>query len=97
MESKTLPATDLPKLSGMIKDAINFGLWFLYEISYARNPNAKYSLSTSRGEFLLTQEGDVISPIPEKAGDELKYDYKITFTGIPSAPVVNMPSYEHIC
>lgn len=48
------------------------------------------------GEFLLTQEGDVISPIPEKAGDELKYDYKITFTGIPSAPVVNMPSYEHI-
>lgn len=96
MDTKTLPATDLPKLSGTIKDAINFGLWFLYEISYAQNTDAKYSLSTSRGEFLLTQEGDVISPIPEDVRGELKYNYKITFTGIPSAPVVNMPLYEHM-
>lgn len=96
MDTKTLPATDLPKLSGTIKDAINFGLWFLYEISYTGNPNARFSLSTSRGEFLLTQDGDVISPIPEEAVDELKYNCKVTFTGIPSAPVVNMPSYEHL-
>ena len=96
MDTKTLPATDLPLLSGTIKDAINFGIWFLYEISYSPNPDAKYSLATSRGEFLLTQNGDVISPIPEKAGETLRYNCKITFTGIPSAPVINMPSYEHM-
>ena len=92
MDQKTLPATDLPRLSGTVKDAINFGLWFLYEISYSPNPSAKYSLATSRREFLLTQEGDIISPIPEDVTEDLKYLFKITFSGIPSAPVVNMPA-----
>lgn len=92
MDQKTLPATDLPCLSGTIKDAINFGLWFLYEISYSQNLDAKYSLATSRGEFLLTQEGDIISPIPENVTKDLTYLFKITFSGIPSAPVVNMPA-----
>jgi hypothetical protein len=92
MDQKTLPATALPSLSGTIKDAINFGLWFLYEISYLPNSSAKYSLATSRGEFLLTQDGDIISPIPEDVTEDLKYLFKITFSGIPSAPVVNMPA-----
>lgn len=94
MESKTLLASELPLLSGTIKDAINFGIWFLYEISDPHNPNANYSLSTSHGEFLLTHDGEVISMITEKAG--IDYKYKVTFTGIPSAPVVNMPTYENI-
>lgn len=92
METKTLPANALPRLSGSVKDAINFGIWFLYEITYSQNLNAKYSLSTSRGEFLLTKEGDIISLIPESVGDDFKYLAKINFTGIPAAPVVNMPS-----
>ena len=92
MDQKTLPATALPSLSGTIKDAINFGLWFLYEISYLPNSSAKYSLATSRGEFLLTQDGDIISPIPENVTEDLQYLFKITFSGIPSAPVVNMPA-----
>ena len=92
MDQKNLPATDLPKLSGTVKDAINFGIWFLYEIRYSQNSNAKYSLATSRGEFLLTQEGDIISLMPENIGDDLQYISKITFSGIPSAPLVNMPS-----
>lgn len=92
METKILPANALPKLSGSVKDAINFGIWFLYEISFSRNLNAKYSLSTSRGEFLLTKEGDILSLIPENVGDDFKYIAQITFTGIPSAPVVNLPS-----
>lgn len=91
MESKTLPASSLPLLSGTIKDAINFGIWFLYEIEYAKNPSAKYSLSTSKGEFLLTQEGDIIAQILDNPED-VKHQSKITFSGIPSAPVVNMPS-----
>lgn len=92
METRILPANALPRLSGSVKDAINFGIWFLYEITFSQNPNAKFSLSTSRGEFLLTKEGDIISPIPEKVGDDFKYISKITFTGIPTAPVINMPS-----
>jgi hypothetical protein len=92
MEQITLPATALPNLSGTIKDAINFGLWFLYEISYSKDLNAKYSLATSRGEFLLTQDGDVISVIPENAPKDLNYLSQITFSGIPSAPVINMPT-----
>lgn len=98
MDQKTLPATDLPRLSGTVKDAINFGLWFLYEISYLPNSSAKYSLATSRGEFLLTQDGDIISRVPENVtqkenvNQDLTYISKITFSGIPSAPVVNMPT-----
>ena len=92
METKFLPATNLPLLSGSVKDAINFGIWFLYEITYTENLNAKYSLKTSKGEYLLTEEGDYISPIPEKASDKFKYLHKIIFSGIPQAPEVNMPS-----
>lgn len=92
MDPKTLPATALPRLSGTVKDAINFGIWFLYEISYSQNSNARYSLATSRGEFLLTEEGDIISSMPENVGEDIQYLYKITFSGIPSAPIVNMPS-----
>ena len=91
MNEITLPATDLPRLSGTVKDAINFGLWFLYEISYSQNSSAKYSLATSKGEFLLTQDGDIIAPIPKNISKELDYKSKITFSGITSAPVVNMP------
>lgn len=92
MDSRTLPATALPSLSGTVKDAINFGIWFLYEIQYSQNPDAKYSLATSRGEFLLTQEGDILSSMPENVGADIQYISKITFSGIPSAPLVNMPS-----
>ena len=58
MNEITLPATDLPRLSGTVKDAINFGLWFLYEISYSQNSSAKYSLATSKAveEFLKKYE-----------------------------------------
>lgn len=92
METRTLPANKLPHLSGTIKDAINFGLWFLYEIDYPENIYAKYALATTtRGEFLLTQDGDIISPLPNDI-DKNIYKCKILFDGIPSAPVINMPS-----
>lgn len=90
MESRTIPASELPQISGLIKDVVNMGLWFLYDIHCKSNPNAKYALATDKNEFLLDKDGNVLSPVPK---DEiLEYLSKITFSGIPAAPTVNMPS-----
>ena len=78
MESRTIPASELPQISGLIKDVINMGLWFLYDIHCKSNPDAKYALATDKNEFLLDNE-------------VLEYLSKITFSGIPTAPTVNMP------
>lgn len=89
MENKTIPATDLPQVSGLIKDVVNMGLWFLYDIRCKSNPKAKYALATDKAEFLLDKDGNILSPVPR---DEiLEYTSKITFSGIPEAPKVNMP------
>lgn len=90
MENKTISASELPQISGLIKDVINMGLWFLYEIHYPSDDNAKYALSTDKNEYLLDKDGNVLSPIPKD--NKIEYLYKITFTGIPAAPTVNMPS-----
>lgn len=90
MENKTIPASELPKISGLIKDVVNMGLWFLYEIHYSSNLNAKYALSTDKNDFLLDKDGNVLSPLPKDGN--IEYISKITFTGIPSAPTINMPS-----
>ena len=90
MENKTIPASELPQISGVIKDVVNMGLWFLYEIRCESNKNAKYTLSTDKNEFLLDKDGNILSPLPKE--DKIEYISKITFTGIPSVPTVNMPS-----
>lgn len=90
MENRTIPASELPQISGLIKDVVNMGLWFLYEIRCEFNENAKYALSTDKGEYLLDSEGNPISLVPK--GEKIEYVSKITFTGIPAAPTVNMPS-----
>lgn len=89
MENKTIPASELPKISGLIKDVVNMGLWFLYEIHCDFNKDAKYALSTDKGEYLLDNDGNVLSAVPK--GEKIEYINKITFTGIPTAPTVNMP------
>lgn len=90
MGNKTIPASDLPQISGLIKDVINMGLWFLYEIRCDFNKEAKYALSTDKNDFLLDKDGNVLSPLPKDS--KIEYISKITFTGIPSAPTINMPS-----
>ena len=90
MENKTIPASELPQISGVIKDVVNMGLWFLYEIRCESNKNAKYALSTDKNEFLLDKDGNILSPLPKE--DKIEYISKITFTRIPSVPTVNMPS-----
>lgn len=90
MENKTIPASELPQISGVIKDVVNMGLWFLYEIRCDFNEDAKYALSTDKGEYLLDKEGNALSAVPK--GEKIEYINKITFTGIPAAPTVNMPS-----
>ena len=90
MGSRTIPASELPKISGLVKDVVNMGLWFLYDIRCESVPNAKYSLATDKGEYLLDSEGDVISPVPRDKAPE--YLGRITFSGIPAAPEVNIPS-----
>lgn len=93
MEKRTIPASELPKISGVVKDVVNMGLWFLYDIKCESVPEARYSLSTDKGEVLLDNDGNVISPIPK--GEVPEYKYMITFTGIPEAPAVNIPKYEN--
>ena len=90
MENRTIPASELPQISGLIKDVVNMGLWFLYGIRYESNENAKYALATARNEYLLDKDGNILSPVPKD--NDIEYLSKITFTGIPSAPTINMPS-----
>lgn len=90
MENKKIPASDLPQISGLIKDVVNMGLWFLYSIRCASNEKAKYALATDKGEYLLDSEGNALSIVPK--GEQIEYISKITFTGIPDAPTVNIPS-----
>ena len=90
MGNKTIPASELPQISGVIKDVVNMGLWFLYEIRCSFNEDAKYALSTDKNDYLLDKDGNVLSPLPKE--NEIDYINKITFTGIPSAPTINMPS-----
>jgi len=33
MGKRTIPASELPKISGVVKDVVNMGLWFLYAIA----------------------------------------------------------------
>lgn len=89
MENKTMSASELPQISGLIKDVVNMGMWFLYGIRCESVPTAKYALATDKNEYLLDEEGSVISPSPKDGSVE--YLSKITFTGIPTAPTVNMP------
>ena len=90
MKNREIPASELPKISGLIKDVVNMGLWFLYDIRCESNERAKYALSTDKGEFLLDSEGNAISIVPK--GENIEYVSKITFTGIPAAPTVNIPT-----
>lgn len=90
MENKTIPASELPQISGLIKDVINMGIWFLYEVRCKSNDAAIYLLSTDKNEFLLDKTGNILSPAPKD--NSIEYLSKITFTGIPSAPTINMPS-----
>lgn len=89
MGDRIIPASELPQISGLIKDVVNMGLWFLY-IHCKSNPNAIYALATDKNEFLLDKDGNVLSPVPKD--EVLEYLNKITFSGIPAAPTVNMPS-----
>lgn len=52
-------------------------------------PRCKYALATDKNEFLLDKDGNVLSPVPKD--EVLEYLSKITFSGIPTAPTVNMP------
>lgn len=90
MENRKISASELPQISGLIKDVVNMGLWFLYDIRCKSNEKAKYALSTDKGEFLLDSEGNALSLVPK--GENIEYLSKITFTGIPSAPAVNIPT-----
>ena len=65
MESRTIPASELPQISGLIKDVINMGLWFLYDIHCKSNPDAKYALATDKNEFLLDKVGMYFHQYPK--------------------------------
>lgn len=41
MESRTIPASELPQISGLIKDVINMGLWFLIRHPLQIQPRCK--------------------------------------------------------
>lgn len=90
MENRKISASELPQISGLIKDVVNMGLWFLYGIRCKSNENAKYALATDKGEFLLDSEGNALSLVPKN--EQIEYVSRITFTGIPEATTINMPS-----
>ncbi|MGP1458955.1 MAG: hypothetical protein ACTTKL_06570 [Treponema sp.] len=60
MTTKMLLSTQFSKLAAAIKDFINMGECFLYEISYYSLPAARYCLFTDRITFFLSSNGAVV-------------------------------------
>jgi hypothetical protein len=83
MNTEKINSTELSRLSATTKDLINMGMWFLYEVDYAKFPEAKYFLSAERKYYFLKKDGEIIAPMSEYPAD-LEYDVRILFNDLPA-------------
>lgn len=95
MDEIKLNASDLPVLSGVIKDLINWGKWQLYKVTLVGNPDIQYSLQNENGEYLLDKDGNPISVV-SVGMNGLNYIGKCSFDGIPMPPKINLSFYETV-
>jgi hypothetical protein len=61
MENYIIHSDELPGLEVATKNLINRGVWFLYTIDYAPNPNARFVLVANSDSFFLDALGNVLS------------------------------------
>ena len=63
MEVKKILSSDLRCLSGTIRDLINMGMWFLYEIHMNELPDVSYFLAGEEDYYLLASDGKVMDSL----------------------------------
>lgn len=71
------------KLNTAAKNCVNKGEWFLYEVSCATVPSAKYYLSTDQMSFFLSEYGTIVQKTPVTP-DNLNILSQIIFSDLPS-------------
>jgi len=91
LKTKHILSSELTQLSGATRDIINYGKWFLYEVSYPRNEEVKYLLSTSEQDLLLAFDGTIISVCPKNSN--ITYKSIINFSDIPKPKKINLNNY----
>lgn len=93
MNKKHILSTQFTKLNATTKDLINIGEWFLYEVSCATVPSAKYYLSTDQMSFFLSEDGTIVQKAPVTP-DNLTILSQIVFSDLPSPQSLRNISVE---
>jgi len=60
MKIKEISSSKLRCLTGTIKDLINMGVWFLYEVHNESGMDVSYLLEGAGGYHLLTSDGTIV-------------------------------------
>ncbi|MGP1438455.1 MAG: hypothetical protein ACTTKH_05225 [Treponema sp.] len=82
METKKILSSKLKCMSKPIKELINMGMWFLYEVHNYKYKDAVYFLAAGREYYFLSSNGEIIaSSLDYPHG--LEYDTRILFDDIP--------------
>ena len=82
METKNISSGKLKYLSRPIKEMINMGMWFLYEVHNYQSKNVAYFLTAGKDYYFLSSEGKIINSTLDYPHG-LEYETRILFDDIP--------------
>ena len=82
MKIKGISSSKVKFLSGNIKDLINMGIWFLYEVHDSNFPDVAYLLVSAESCDLLSSEGKIIRSFSNYR-ESLQRGSRILFNDIP--------------
>ena len=82
MKIKNITSSKLRCLTGTIKELINMGVWFLYEVHNESGMDVSYLLAGAGGYHLLTSDGAIVETLPIYPR-ELECEAQILFEDMP--------------
>lgn len=81
MNTREILSREIPHLNEPIKEMINQGMWFLYEVEKENIPTAKYILKAGDKMILLDRTGKILSTLNPEA-DDLDYICVVYFNDL---------------
>lgn len=63
MKIKRILSSKLKHLSGTIRDLINMGMWFLYEVHTDESSDVSYFLAGEEDYYLLSSDGKIMESL----------------------------------
>ncbi len=85
MESKQIESNLLPELSGVIKDLVNNGVWFLYTLENSPVKDGKYCLVADK-IYILNSKGSIVHIFVGPV-QPLTYKERLMFSDLPKTIV----------